>query len=78
VRILLYGRLAETIDRHIELDAPRGWSIAELRRRIAADHPAAADSLERSRACIGNAVVGDDHILSAGDDVEFLPPVSGG
>ncbi len=79
MRVLLYGRIAEAIDRRVELvDAPDGCSVAELRRRLAGDYPAAAATLARSRAIIGSTVVGDDHVLSAGDDVEFLPPVSGG
>ena len=78
MRILFYGRLAQAVDRQIEIDTPHGCTVADLRRRLAADHPAAADALKRSRACIGSAFVSDDHSLAAEDKVEFLPPVSGG
>lgn len=78
MRILLYGRLAEAIDRQVDVDFPCGCSVGELRGLLSRAHPRAADHLLRSRAVIGNAVVGDEHVAMAGDQVEFLPPVSGG
>jgi molybdopterin converting factor small subunit len=78
LRILLYGRLADAIDRQVEMDAPDGCSVAEIRRRLASTHPAAADALRRSRACLRSSVVGDEQKLFSNDEIEFLPPVSGG
>jgi molybdopterin converting factor small subunit len=78
VRIRLYGRLADLIGRHIELEAPDGSSIAMLKLGIAADHPAAAETLSRSRGCIGGSLIGDEHIPAAADSLELMPPVSGG
>jgi molybdopterin converting factor small subunit len=75
LRIRLYGRLADAIGPEVELDVA-GASVGAIRDRLAAEHPAAAESLARSRALIGSAVVRDDH--AATDDLEFLPPVSGG
>ena len=78
MRVLLYGRLADAIGRQVDVDTPRGSSIGELRRELAGRHPAAAQTLGRSRACVGRSLVRDDHVLTTGDEVEFLPPVSGG
>jgi molybdopterin converting factor small subunit len=80
LEVLLYGRLAEAIGPAIEVDAADGCSIAELRHRLAADYPQAAASLasRRTRACVQSVLVQDDHVVSAGERVEFLPPVSGG
>ena len=78
MKVLLYGRLADAIGRDIEIEAGGGCSVAELRRRMAANHPAAADALRRSRAVIASAMVGDEHVIAPADQVEFLPPVSGG
>ena len=78
MKILFYGRLADAIDRQIELDAPDGCSVADIRRRLAASYPDAAATLDRSRACVGSALVADSHAIAADEAVEFLPPVSGG
>jgi molybdopterin converting factor small subunit len=78
VKVLFYGRLADAIGRDIEIEAGGACSVAELRRRVAASHPDAADALGRSRAVIASAMVGDEHVIAPADQVEFLPPVSGG
>ena len=80
MKILLYGRLADTLGAEIDLDAPGGCSIADLRSRLAAAHPATAQLLasSRVRACVGNVLVDEQHRPAAGEPVEFLPPVSGG
>jgi molybdopterin converting factor small subunit len=80
VRILFYGRLAEAIAPEIELDISTGYSVSQLREMLAAAHPDAAATLasKRSRACVGHALVGEGHLIGAGEQVEFLPPVSGG
>lgn len=78
MKVLFYGRLADAIGPDIEIEAGGACSVAELRRRVAASHPDAADALGRSRAVIASAMVGDEHVIAAADQVEFLPPVSGG
>lgn len=80
VTILFYGRLAEAIGPAVELDGDAGRSVAELRERLARDHPAAAATLasKQSRACVGDQLVPDEFVVRSGDRVEFLPPVSGG
>lgn len=79
-RILFYGRLADLLGPQLDLAAPRDSSVAEIRERIAATHPHAAQALRnrRVRACIGDSFVPDSHRVTPGDQVEFLSPVSGG
>lgn len=78
--IVLHGRLADLLGRRFEIHAPAQSSIAELRRRIAVEHPAASDAIlgARIRACVGDAIVPDSYRPAPGETVEFLPPVSGG
>jgi len=57
---------------------PEDCSVADLRRLLAESHPQAAESLARSRALVAGALVRDDRQLGPDEDVEFLPPVSGG
>ena len=78
MRVLLYGRLADAIGRNTDVDAPSISSVGELRNELARRHPAAAQTLGRSRACVGRSFVGDDHVVTTSEEVEFLPPVSGG
>jgi sulfur-carrier protein len=80
VKIRLYGRLAEAVGPQVELDVGVATSVGDIRRLVAEQFPQSAATLasSRSRACIGGSIVGDDHLVSAGDSVEFLPPVSGG
>lgn len=79
MKIHFYGRLAESLGRDIEVEAPNSCSIADLRQRLATEYPHAADALgHRARAFVGDIVVADSHIIRPGESVEFFPPVSGG
>ena len=80
MKVLFYGRLAEVIGPELEVDAPQGWSVSELRETLVAEHPEARSVLRtgRVRACVGDALVHDDYVLREDERVEFLPPVSGG
>jgi sulfur-carrier protein len=80
VKVLFYGRLAEAIGPELEMEAPTGCSVAELRDRLAAEHPQAEQILrsKRARACVDGTLVNDEYVPGAADTLEFLPPVSGG
>lgn len=80
MRIVFYGRLAAAIGPTLDLDAHAGCSIAELRKRLMSEHPGAADALAGTRVltCVGGSLVRDEHVIGECDEVEFLPPVSGG
>lgn len=78
MKVLLYGRLAEAIGAQVELAVAAGCSVGEVRSRLAAGHPAVADTLGRSRAFLAHSFVADEQIVGDSDQIEFLPPVSGG
>lgn len=80
MKILFYGKLADVVGRELELPAEPGCSIAELRELIAVEHPEVAEPVrnKRVRACIGDAIVPENHVVGPGEQVEFFPPVSGG
>ena len=77
MRIRFYGRLGDAIAPEIEL-AAAGCTVGEVRRRLVTDHAADARSLNASRALIAGCVVGDDQRVGEAEELEFLPPVSGG
>ena len=80
MKVRSYGKLADLLgaEREVHIDAP--CTVAELRRRLAAEYPEAAEALnnKRVRACIGDAIVPDSHLLVVDEHIELLAPVSGG
>jgi molybdopterin converting factor small subunit len=78
VKVLLYGPLADALGRYLEFQAADDCSIGQLRDHLGRMHPNAARSIDRSRAIIANVVVGESHRIAATDEIELLPPVSGG
>lgn len=78
MRILLYGRLADAIDRQVELDARAGSTVDQIRAQLKRAYPAAAAALAQSRAVIGDEAVENSRVPGPNDTLEFLPPVCGG
>lgn len=80
MKVHLHGRLVDLFGREVEVDLRECCTIADLRRRLGEFNPASAAVLEggRTRACVGDAIVLDSHIVAPTDEVEFIPPVSGG
>lgn len=62
----------------IKTELAEGATVAELRRRLAAEYPALTGLLERSAIAVDNDFADDSRVLSANAEVAFLPPVSGG
>ena len=80
MKVLFYGRLAASLGPELEIEAPMGCTVAELRDRLITGHPRAEEMLggPRVRAVVAGTVVHDDYRLDSAGPVEFLPPVSGG
>ena len=79
VHVRLFARardLAAADVLHIEL--PDGATVADLRCRLAADHPPLAALLERSALAVEDEFAADSLVLSTDTEVALLPPVSGG
>jgi molybdopterin synthase sulfur carrier subunit len=77
-RVLLFGRLSDVAGwRERELESP---SIASLRARLASDDAALGEALAAPgvQVALDQAIVRGDAALSAGSEVAFLPPMSGG
>ncbi len=80
MRVLFFGRIADVTGPEVQLDGPPPADVAALRARLAERLPHAEQELRRPnlRACVGEVLVSDDHLLAGVDTVEFFPPVSGG
>lgn len=80
MKVLFYGKLASAAGAELDVPIEGPTSVAGLRRQLGAANPGLAETLcdRRVRAVVGEAFVGDDHLLGPGDEVEFLAAVSGG
>jgi molybdopterin converting factor subunit 1 len=79
IRVRLFARAKELAGRdEVELDLPAGSTVAELRRRLAADYPPLAGLLPRCAVAVDAEFARDDRALGDGAEVALLPPVSGG
>jgi molybdopterin synthase sulfur carrier subunit len=77
MKILLFGRLGETIGREIHVDLPdSGCTIAELRTALAKRHSALAAT--NVRACIDHEIAPESALVLPTHEVAFIPPLSGG
>jgi molybdopterin converting factor subunit 1 len=79
VSVRLFARARDLAGADIvRVELSDGATIADLRRRLAADHPALAGLLQRSALAVDSDFAEDSHVLSANAEVALLPPVSGG
>jgi molybdopterin converting factor subunit 1 len=62
----------------VRVELSDGATVADLRRRLAADYPALAGLLERSALAVDSDFAEDSRVLSVNVEVALLPPVSGG
>ncbi|HEY5711431.1 MAG TPA: MoaD/ThiS family protein [Allosphingosinicella sp.] len=80
MRIGFFGKLRDALGDECELAAEEGETVARLRNRLADLHHQADRELlgPRVRACVDGVIVGDDFLLTGQEQIEFLPPLSGG
>ena len=79
VRVLFFGRLKEVVGRAEDAaDLAEGASIESLFARYSAGHPELANYRGSLVASRNQEFAAWDTPLRAGDEVAFLPPVSGG
>jgi molybdopterin converting factor subunit 1 len=79
VHVRLFARARDLAGANaVRVELPDAATIADLRRRLAADYPALAGLLERSALAVENDFADDSRVLSANAEVALLPPVSGG
>lgn len=82
VKVLLFGRLGE-LDSRGSISIELGDSIqtvADIRKLLSEENPILGKALAEPQNLIAlnQNIVNADHNLSAGDELAFLPPVTGG
>ncbi len=79
VRVRLFAFLREAAGRgDAELQLAQGATAEEAWRQLAAQHPALAATRPSLMASVNRRYATFDTVLSDGDEVVFIPPVSGG
>jgi MoaE-MoaD fusion protein len=61
----------------VRVELPPGATVADLRRRLAADHPALAGLLGRCAVAVNDELADDASALPPRAGVAVLPPVRG-
>lgn len=79
VTVQLFARLRELAGRsEATLELPPGASVADVWRALEVDHPAMAPLGSSVSAAVNAEFAPMTTEVHEGDDVAFLPPVSGG
>lgn len=79
VRVLFFASIADAAGaRSLEVAVEGRTTVAELRKRLETDRPRLAGKLGKCAAAVNTQVVDPSKVLAEGDEVAFLPPVSGG
>jgi molybdopterin converting factor small subunit len=80
VDVLLFGPARDCVDGDTVLSVPVALPapVSELVDALAAGNDALAELLPCCAIAVGDEVVARDFVVSPGDEVAVLPPVSGG
>jgi molybdopterin converting factor subunit 1 len=79
VRVRLFASLREVVGASsLDLDLPDGATAGAAWERLAASHPALVARRGSLAAAVNRSYAPFDAPLSEGDEVVFIPPVSGG
>lgn len=62
----------------VEVELAEGATVADLRRALAASHPALAPLLPQSLFAIDTEYVRDTTVIPPAAEIACIPPVSGG
>jgi molybdopterin synthase sulfur carrier subunit len=79
VRVRLFASLREAVGQgEIVLEMPDGGTAEDVWQRLVRDHPELGDRRARLTAAINRSYATFETALRDGDEIVFVPPVSGG
>jgi molybdopterin synthase catalytic subunit len=79
IRVRLFASVKDIVgQREVVLELPEGATASELLQRVAADHPRLQPLLPSLLLAVNREYVEATRGLKDGDEVAFIPPVSGG
>ena len=78
VNVRLFAGIREMVGRSaLQLDLPEGATPEDVWRRLAVEHPGLAGRRPGLSAAVNRRYSGFDAVLGEGDELVFVPPVSG-
>lgn len=81
IQVLFFARLRDQLGcDSLTLEAVDGDSVTNVRERLVAEHPDWREPLSASGVlfAVNQSLVKSGHPVSDGDEVAFMPPVTGG
>jgi molybdopterin converting factor subunit 1 len=78
-KVLLFAHFADAAgSSRLEVDLVDSSTVHDCSERLVGSYPALVDLLKIGRAAVNGEFASDDQVLHDGDEIAFLPPVSGG
>ena len=79
VNVRLFAGIREAVGRtDVDIEVPEGATPEAVWQRLAAEHPVLAGRRPSLTAAVNRRYSAFDAVLRDGDEVVFVPPVSGG
>ncbi len=79
VNVLFFASCQDIVrKREAEVEAPEGATVADLVAQIVSEHPRFGEIEASLMVSVNQGYVARDDRLNEGDEVAFIPPVSGG
>jgi MoaE-MoaD fusion protein len=79
INLLLFATLKDAAGvSQLNLDVPHGATVAEAKAALAAHSPKTEKWLPHVRVAVNQEYTSDEQTLEEGDELAFIPPVSGG
>jgi molybdopterin converting factor subunit 1 len=80
IRVLLFGHYRDAAPEGSELavNVPDGATVADVAARLSERDARFVDMIRRTRVAVAADFASPETVLSDGDEVAFLPPMSGG
>jgi molybdopterin synthase sulfur carrier subunit len=79
VHVRLFASLREAAGRdHLDVDLPEGATAEAAWERLVTEHPSLAARRGSLAVAVNRAYESFDAALSPGDEIVFIPPISGG
>ena len=79
VKVLYFASCREIVgERQAEMELSEGATVSDLVTQVASEHPRFQELAKTAMVSVNQEYVDPSHSLREGDEVAFIPPVSGG
>lgn len=79
IRVILFGHLKDVFPQgKTAISLPQGATASDVANALGIQDDRLVDLLARTRVAVREEFAEPDTILSEGDEIAFLPPMSGG